>query len=167
MHEKFGVHTRRETMSEVDKVLWLDLRVRMQEEELGELKDAVKDKDAEGVVDALVDTLVFAVGTLDILGVDGNKAWDVVHQANMAKTPGVKPGRPNPLALPDLIKPDNWVEPTHKDNLGNVKEFLCKSSSMNDSSDTEKKSHSSTISVSARIDNSIWQSIVSFWSGRK
>lgn len=167
MHKKFGVNDRKKSMSESEKALWLDLRVRMQAEELEELQDAVRDNDAEGVVDALVDTLVFAVGTLDILGVDANKAWDVVMDANMAKSPGVKPGRPNPLGLPDLIKPEDWVEPTHEDNLGNTKEFLCKSSSTNDSSNTENPKCCNTISVDAQIGNFVWQSIANFWSGRK
>ena len=124
MHEKFGVHLRASTMSDREKAMWLDLRVRMQEEELNELKEAHYQRDAESVVDALIDTLVFAVGTLDILGVDANKAWDVVMQANMEKEPGVKPNRPNPLKLPDMIKPEGWVEPTHIDNLGDTESFL-------------------------------------------
>ena len=124
MHEKFGVHRRASTMSDREKAKWLELRIAMQEEELNELKEAHYKRDAEGVVDALIDTLVFAVGTLDILGVDSNKAWDIVMQANMEKKPGVKPNRPNPLKLPDMIKPEGWVEPTHMDNLGKTKDFL-------------------------------------------
>ena len=33
----------------------------------------------------------------------------------MRKEPGVKPNRPNPLGLPDFIKPDGWVGPNYKD----------------------------------------------------
>ena len=45
----------------------------------------------------------FAIGTLDAFGVDGQmKLGDAVHNANMAKEPGVKEGRPNPFGLPDL-----------------------------------------------------------------
>ena len=124
MHKKFGVNRRASTMTDREKAMWLGLRVAMQEEELNELKEAHYKRDAEGIVDALIDTLVFAVGTLDILGVDANKAWDVVHNANMAKEPGVKPNRPNPLGLPDLIKPKGWKEPSHKRNLGKTKDFL-------------------------------------------
>jgi hypothetical protein len=36
----------------------------------------------------------------------------------MAKEVGIKEGRPNPLGLPDLIKPAGWVAPDHADNTG-------------------------------------------------
>jgi hypothetical protein len=38
----------------------------------------------------------------------------------MAKQPGVKPERPNPLGLPDLMKPEGWVNPSHNGNHGNL-----------------------------------------------
>ena len=31
---------------------------------------------------------------------------------------GVKPERPNPLGLPDLIKPEGWEAPSHEGNHG-------------------------------------------------
>jgi len=34
----------------------------------------------------------------------------------MSKEPGVKESRPNPLGLPDLIKPEGWEGPNHEDN---------------------------------------------------
>jgi hypothetical protein len=36
----------------------------------------------------------------------------------MNKTIGIKKTRPNPLNLPDLIKPINWKAPDHKNNIG-------------------------------------------------
>ena len=36
----------------------------------------------------------------------------------MNKEVGIKPERPNPYGLPDLIKPDNWEAPTHGENTG-------------------------------------------------
>ena len=39
-------------------------------------------------------------------------------EANMKKEPGVKPSRPNPLGLPDLIKPDDWTGPDHEHCTG-------------------------------------------------
>jgi predicted HAD superfamily Cof-like phosphohydrolase len=50
--------------------------------------------------------------------VSASIAWDRVHEANMNKIVGVKESRPNPLGLPDLIKPEGWTAPTHKDNIG-------------------------------------------------
>ena len=63
---------------------------------------------------------VIAIGTLLAFGVDVEKAWDVVHKANMAKEVGTKPERPNPLGLPDLMKPEGWENPSHNGNYGNL-----------------------------------------------
>jgi predicted HAD superfamily Cof-like phosphohydrolase len=76
--------------------------------------------DSEEVVDGLIDLCVVAIGTLDAFSVDAHKAWDAVHNANMSKEPGVKPSRPNPLGLPDLIKPEGWTAPSHQDNHGSI-----------------------------------------------
>ena len=42
------------------------------------------------------------------------------YKANMSKEAGIKEGRPNPLGLPDLMKPDDWQGPVHEDNCGNI-----------------------------------------------
>ena len=76
--------------------------------------------DAEEIVDGLIDLCVVAIGTLDAFNVDGNKAWDEVLKANMQKEVGVKESRPNPLGLPDLIKPEGWEAPSHKGNYGDL-----------------------------------------------
>jgi predicted HAD superfamily Cof-like phosphohydrolase len=72
----------------------------------------------------MVDLCVVAIGTLNAMAVDAYEAWDRVHEANMQKEVGIKPSRPNPLGLPDLIKPAGWVGPTHKDNIGHFSVFL-------------------------------------------
>ena len=78
--------------------------MRMLTEEFAETMDAYLQGDPEEMIDGLIDIMVIATGTLDIAGVDANKAWDAVMGANLAKKVGIKPGRPNPLGLPDLIK---------------------------------------------------------------
>lgn len=123
MHHKFGVTDWMEN-NKHDKELmqkYLRFRLSMCMEEMNETIDAALfDRDAEEVVDGLIDLCVFAIGTLDVFGVDPNEAWDRVYEANMAKLPGVKPGRPNPFGLPDLLKPSGWTPPTHKDNHGAI-----------------------------------------------
>jgi len=79
--------------------------------------------DSEEIVDGLIDLCVVAIGTLDAFGVDPYKAWDEVLRANMAKEVGVKPTRPNPLGVPDLIKPDNWEAPSHEGNHGKLNDL--------------------------------------------
>jgi len=121
MHYKFGVKEWFEK-NKHDKELmknYLNFRLAMCKEELDETMDAIEAKDPEEIVDGLIDLCVFAIGTLDVFNVDANEAWDRVYEANMAKTPGVKEGRPNPFGLPDLIKPEGWTAPTHEANHGN------------------------------------------------
>jgi len=123
MHHKFGVkkwfaENRHDT--ELMKK-YLRFRLSMCMEEMNETIDAALfDRDSEEVVDGLIDLCVFAIGTLDVFGVDANTAWDKVYDANMAKSPGVKPGRPNPFGLPDLLKPSGWTPPSHEDNHGDI-----------------------------------------------
>lgn len=118
MHEKFGVH---EAVLKMDKDTlkqYLIFRLAFLKEELDETFKAFGNKDPEEIVDGLIDLCVVAIGTLDAFGVDSYKAWNEVHEANMSKQKGVKPERPNPLGLPDLIKPEGWVGPSHKGNHG-------------------------------------------------
>lgn len=102
---------------------FLNFRVRFIEEELNELKEATKPRipiDREEIVDALIDICVVAIGTLDLFDIDAHKAWDEVLKANMNKEVGVKETRPNPMGLPDLIKPEGWEAPDHTGNHGKL-----------------------------------------------
>ena len=123
MHKKYGVDKWMEKEKESD---WsrlnkfMQFRLAMMQEELDETKAAFNDRDAAEMVDGIIDLCVFAIGTLEVFGVDANKAWNEVYRANMAKEVGIKEGRPNPLGLPDLKKPDNWQGPVHEDNCGNI-----------------------------------------------
>jgi len=116
MHKHYGVHPVVESMDADTLKKFLEFRVNFLQEELDELK-ANKDNPEE-IVDALIDLCVVAIGTLDGFAVDSHAAWDAVLEANMNKTPGVKATRPNPLGLPDLIKPEGWTAPSHAGNHG-------------------------------------------------
>lgn len=122
MHHKFGVRDWFEANKDDKELMkkYLRFRLKMCNEEMNETIDAWMDGDSEEIVDGLIDLCVFAIGTLDVFGVDANEAWDRVYEANMAKTPGVKPGRPNPFGLPDLLKPAGWTAPTHEGNHGDL-----------------------------------------------
>jgi predicted HAD superfamily Cof-like phosphohydrolase len=97
---------------------FLEFRVDFLKEELMETQAALTNNDAEEIVDGLIDLCVVAIGTLDAFGVDPYKAWDAVLEANMNKEVGKKPTRPNPLGVPDLIKPEGWTAPSHEGNHG-------------------------------------------------
>jgi hypothetical protein len=74
----------------------------------------------QGLISNLPISELSVIGTLDAFGIDSEKAWDEVLKANMKKEVGVKETRPNPLGLPDLIKPEGWTAPSHEDNHGKL-----------------------------------------------
>lgn len=132
MHTKFGVNPIIRQFDQEKLRTFLKFRLDFLREELVEaytaagytVKFDVQSQaepvpaDAEHVVDAMIDLCVVAIGTLNAFDVDAYEAWNRVHGANMQKEPGIKASRPNPLGLPDLIKPTGWVSPTHADNVG-------------------------------------------------
>lgn len=120
MQDKFGtLDWVFDNKKDVDKLKsFLRFRIEFLQEELDETRNAYKVMDAEEIVDGLIDLCVVAIGTLDAFGVDAYKAWDEVLKANMTKSVGVKEGRPNPLGLPDLMKPEGWKAPSHEGNHG-------------------------------------------------
>lgn len=124
LYTKAGVSTIVRSLTNAQLKDYLKFRLDMLQEELDEARKAFEEKDADGVVDAIIDLSVFAIGTLDAFEVDAYEAWARVHEANMAKEPGVKPGRPNPWKFPDLLKPEGWQAPSHHDNVGLIAQAL-------------------------------------------
>lgn len=123
MHNKYGVNPVVRQFDQEKLAAFLKFRVDFLQEELNEMRSAVVSEDngvsvSDDVVDALIDLCVVAIGTLNAFDVNAYTAWDRVHFANMKKEVGIKASRPNPLGLPDLIKPEGWTAPSHKDNLG-------------------------------------------------
>ena len=122
MHNKYGVKEWFEKNKHDNELMrkYLMFRMLMINEELHETLQALNTGNAEEIVDGLIDLCVFAIGTLDVFNVDANKAWDEIYRANMDKKAGVKPGRPNPFGLPDLLKPGGWKGPNHEGNHGDL-----------------------------------------------
>lgn len=127
MHTKFGVNKVLRQLDRDKLEAFLKFRIDFLQEELDEMRGALVDyqagkveglKAADDTVDALIDLCVVAIGTLDAFDVNADTAWNRVHRANITKEVGIKESRPNPLGLPDLIKPEGWVAPTHADNIG-------------------------------------------------
>ena len=110
-HLKYGFYDEPFTASK------LAFRVDLLDEEMQELKEALSTQDAENVVDALIDLIYIATGTLDLAGIDIPRAWSAVHDANMTKIRGVKPGREQSGGF-DVIKPNGWEAPSHEGNHG-------------------------------------------------
>lgn len=124
MQEHYGANRAVDALDSGKLKQFLQFRIDFLQEELNELSAAKSEGNSEDVVDALIDLCVVAIGTLDAFSVDSHKAWDRVLEANMNKRVGVKASRPNPLGLPDLVKPEGWTAPHHHDNVGFLGEAL-------------------------------------------
>ena len=100
----------------------LDFRLKLLEEEFNETIDAKNDKNAEELVDGLIDIIVIAIGTLELSGVNVGKAWSAVYNSNMKKLRGSKEGRPSDGW--DLYKPEGWTSPSHIGNHGQLEKLF-------------------------------------------
>jgi len=79
----FGQEVKNRPKFPDDKIV--DLRIKLIEEELQELKDAIKNKDIVEVADALTDILVVTYGGAAAWGLEIDKCFSEVHRSNMSK----------------------------------------------------------------------------------
>ena len=126
MHNKYGVRDWINKATPFELKMFLKFRIDFLREEYDETREAFILEDSEEIVDGLIDLCVVAIGTLDAMGVNPHKAWDEVLRANMSKEVGVKSSRPNPLGLPDLVKPEGWQAPVHFPNHGMLESAFIK-----------------------------------------
>merc|ERR1711966_293822 len=63
----------------------VNLRLKLIEEEVKELADAMKEKDMVETIDALGDILYVVYGSGGAFGVDLDRAFDLIHKSNMTK----------------------------------------------------------------------------------
>ena len=120
MHRKFG-HSIKHMDANMRREFFWNFRVKFIEEELDELKSS---KTPEDIVDALIDIIVVAAGTLDLFNVDVERAFIEVMCANLTKRSGMNPTRENKFGLPDLIKPESFIPPDHTGNTGDFKDVV-------------------------------------------
>jgi predicted HAD superfamily Cof-like phosphohydrolase len=123
MHRKYRVNEAVSKLNPEQLKSFMRFRLDFLQEELDEARSAFNSGDirqAEDIADAMVDLCVVAIGTMDAFGINGTVAWDRVLEKNMQKEVGIKASRPNPLGLPDLIKPEGWTAPRHDDNIGTM-----------------------------------------------
>lgn len=85
-NKAFGVSTEQVPNKSVfDKTEFINYRISLVLEEVNELIEAVKNKDLVETVDALADIEYVVLGFYTALGVNGDKAFDIVHESNMSK----------------------------------------------------------------------------------
>ena len=63
----------------------VDLRMKLIEEEVQELREAVANKDMKETIDALSDILYVVYGMGSAIGVNLDETFDMVHKSNMSK----------------------------------------------------------------------------------
>ena len=95
----------------------VSLRSALIEEELSELKEAVKNKDISEVADALTDILYVTYGAGHAYGIDLDKCFDEVQNSNMSKLG--EDGKPIYNESGKVMKGPNYFKP-------NLKKFLWK-----------------------------------------
>lgn len=90
-------------------------RTKRLNEEFEEYLVAVEKKNLEGQLDALVDLIYIALGTIHAHGWDFDEAWSRIHEANMRKelSSPENPGKYNNKR--DIVKPPGWTAPSLKD----------------------------------------------------
>ena len=86
-----------------------DLRYNLIKEELGELKQAMDDKDLLEVADALTDILYVTYGAGIAFGIDLDKCFEEVQNSNMSKL-GVD-GKPIYNEAGKVMKGPNYFKP--------------------------------------------------------
>ena len=91
------------------------LRIDLIEEELEELKDAIKKKDLKETVDALTDILYVVYGAGHAFGVNLDKCFEEVQNSNMSKLG--EDGKPIYNESGKVMKGPNYFKP-------NLNQFL-------------------------------------------
>lgn len=84
-----------------------DLRIRLIEEELRELKDAIAEGNLVEIADAVQDLLYVVYGTGEAYGLPVDRLFDEVHRSNMTKFPNGVCTKVNGK----IVKPDTYEKP--------------------------------------------------------
>jgi predicted HAD superfamily Cof-like phosphohydrolase len=79
----FGQDVKQQAALSTEKIN--SLRISLIEEELDELKEAMKEKNLKEVADALTDILYVTYGAGHAFGIDLDKCFDEVQNSNMSK----------------------------------------------------------------------------------
>ena len=111
--QTFGQEVETKPSLPSDKIT--NLRLALIEEELLELKEAMKNKDITEIADALTDILYVTYGAGHAYGIDLDKCFDEVQNSNMSKLGN--DGKPIYNEGGKVMKGPNYFKP-------NLKKFL-------------------------------------------
>ena len=105
--ETFGQETKEKACFPEDKIT--SLRYDLIEEELEELKDAMKKKDLKETIDALIDILYVTYGAGHAFGVNLDRCFEEVQNSNMSKLG--EDGKPIYNESGKVMKGPNYFKP--------------------------------------------------------
>ena len=111
--ETYGQEVKNKSEFPNEKII--KLRIALIQEELDELKEAIKNNDIIEVADALTDILYVTYGTGHSFGIDLDKCFSEVQKSNMSKLD--KDGKPIFNEKGKVMKGPNYFQP-------NLKKFL-------------------------------------------
>ena len=95
----------------------IKLRIKIMKEEMKELIEAIKENNLPNIAKELSDVLVVVYGTADSYGINADKAFDLVHKANMSKLD--INGQPIMRDDGKILKGPNYQEPNMKSFIKN------------------------------------------------
>lgn len=87
-------------------------RYKWMKEEIDEFIEATENGDIYEQIDAMIDNIYFALGTLVEIGVYPEKIFEIVQNANMSKL--WEDGKPRYNKDGKVIKPNGWIDPHNK-----------------------------------------------------
>ena len=103
----FGQEVKKEPSFSTDNIN--QLRISLIQEELDELKEAMKNKDLIEVADALTDLLYVTYGAGHAFGIDLDKCFNEVQSSNMSKLGN--DGKPIYNEMGKVMKGPNYFKP--------------------------------------------------------
>jgi predicted HAD superfamily Cof-like phosphohydrolase len=109
-HQAFGhLVNKTPTLLEYDVV---EKRAKWMTEEVVELLEASREQNITEQADAYIDIIYFSLGGLVSMGVEPQKLFDIVQNANMSKL--FPDGKPHYREDGKVIKPPEWEDPHTK-----------------------------------------------------
>ena len=105
--ETFGQEVKKSSALSTKKIN--DLRISLIEEELNELKQAIREKNIKEVADALTDILYVTYGAGHAFGIDLDKCFNEVQNSNMSKLDN--DGKPIYNENGKVMKGPNYFKP--------------------------------------------------------
>jgi predicted HAD superfamily Cof-like phosphohydrolase len=89
-------------------------RLALIEEEVQELRDAIKEKDFTETIDALADILYVVYGAATAFGFDADKAYEIVQKSNMSKLCETEEDAQETVRLYQTEVPQRYDSPAYR-----------------------------------------------------